>query len=233
LAISGEPTICGFEALVRWRHPEHGMMPPFEFIQLAEETGAIVAIGNWVLLQACKDVKALNPDITVAINCSAVQFARSDVSAAVERALIDTGLEPQRLEIEITETMLMKNDQRTLTQLEAIRRLGVRISLDDFGTGYSSLSYLHTYPVDCIKVDRSFVKTIGTERDAGPIIRAIVAMACELSLTTVAEGVETAEQLAFLQRYGCTAVQGYLFSPPRPAVEAFSKLGQEAWSKAA
>ncbi len=233
MAISGDPIICGFEALVRWRHPKNGMMPPLEFIQLAEETGAIVNIGIWVLLQACTDIKALDPEITVAVNCSAVQFARSDVSAAVKQVLIDTGLEPQRLEIEITETMLMQNDHRTLTQLEAIRRLGVRISLDDFGTGYSSLSYLHTYPVDCIKIDRSFVKTIGTERDAGPIIRAIVAMACELSLTTVAEGVETAEQLAFLQLHGCTSVQGYLFSPPRPAAEAFSQLGCRAWPKAA
>ena len=227
------PHISGFEALVRWRHPVHGLMPPLEFIQLAEETGAIIRIGEWVLHQACHDIVASNPDWTVAVNCSAAQFARSDVHRVVAEALAATGLPPERLEIEITETMLMRNDQRTLSQLEQIRKLGVRISLDDFGTGFSSLSYLHTYPVDCIKVDRSFVKTIGTDRDAGPIIRAIVAMAAELRLTTVAEGVETQQQLAALQLYGCTAVQGYLFSPPKPAKDSLFAPPSPIQAKAA
>lgn len=219
LAIQQGLSISGFEALVRWRHPEHGMLPPGEFIQIAEESGIICEIGEWVLQQACKDMASRPVAWTVAVNCSAVQLARGNVQNAVAGALEASGLSPERLEIEITETMLMNNDQRTLAQLLAIRRLGVKISLDDFGTGYSSLSYLHTYPVDCIKLDRSFVKTIGTTNDAGPIIRTIIAMAAELNLTTVAEGVETSTQLEALRKYGCTQAQGYLFSPPKPAKE--------------
>ena len=217
---SGE--ICGFEALVRWRHPVLGLMPPLEFIQLAEDTGAIMGIGKWVLQTACRDFSTLPVDWTVAVNCSASQLLQSDLDKDVMEILITSGLAAHRLEIEITETMLMRNERRTLDKLEALRRLGVRISLDDFGTGYSSLSYLHTYPVDCIKIDRSFVKTIGSQKDATPIIRTIVAMAHELNLTTVAEGVETEEQLTVLESTGCTAAQGYLFSPPRPLSEALA-----------
>jgi diguanylate cyclase (GGDEF)-like protein len=211
--------VCGYEALVRWRHPQHGMMPPLEFISLAEDTGLIVRIGEWVLLQACMDL-ALQPDhLTIAVNCSPVQFSRGDVMGAVKAALAASGLAAERLELEITESVLMRNDGIILAQLLELRALGVKISLDDFGTGYSSLSYLQTYPVDCIKIDRSFVKTLGQESSAGPIVRAIVALAAELNMSTVAEGVETQEQLDELTRSGCTAVQGYLFSKPRAAAD--------------
>jgi diguanylate cyclase (GGDEF)-like protein len=219
ITIKPEREVCGYEALIRWQHPKQGMMPPVEFISLAEETGLIVQIGEWVLLQACMDL-ALQPEhLTIAVNCSPVQFSRGDVIGAVKAALSASGLKPNRLEIEITETVLMHNDGKILSQLLELRALGVRISLDDFGTGYSSLSYLQTYPVDCIKIDRSFVKTLGNELSAGPIIRAIVALAGELNMSTVAEGVETQQQLDELTRSGCTAVQGYLFSRPLAAAD--------------
>lgn len=219
VTLNAEHDVCGYEALIRWRHPKHGMMPPLEFISLAEETGLIVQIGEWVLMQACMDL-ALQPEhLTIAVNCSPVQFSRGDVVGAVKVALAASGLQASRLEIEITESVLMHNDGQILSQLLELRALGVRISLDDFGTGYSSLSYLQTYPVNCIKIDRSFVKTLGNEQSAGPIIRAIVALAGELNMSTVAEGVETQQQLEELTRSGCTAVQGYLFSRPLAAAD--------------
>jgi diguanylate cyclase (GGDEF)-like protein len=211
--------VCGYEALVRWNHPVHGMLPPLEFIALAEDTGQIVQIGEWVLLQACMDLAAQPEHLTIAVNCSPVQLGRGDVIGAVRAALLASGLAASRLEIEITESVLMKNDKVILAKLLELRALGVRISLDDFGTGYSSLSYLQSYPVDCIKIDRSFVKTLGQEQSAGPIVRAIVALAGALHMSTVAEGVETQQQLDELTLSGCTAVQGYLFSRPRAAAD--------------
>jgi diguanylate cyclase (GGDEF)-like protein len=217
--LDADRSICGYEALVRWRHPVSGLIPPSEFISVAEETGLIVPIGDWILERACTEMLSHPGAATVAVNCSPVQFSRGNVADAAKRALAKSGLPAHRLEIEITESTLMRSEATILTQLHELRALGIRISLDDFGTGYSSLSYLHTYPVDCIKIDRSFVKTLGEEVSAGPIIRAIIAMANELQISTVAEGVETTGQLEELILSGCTAVQGYLFSPPRPAAE--------------
>ena len=219
VTLDAEQAVCGYEALVRWRHPIKGMIPPIEFISIAEETGLIVPIGDWILQRACAEMMTHPGTATVAVNCSPIQFSRGNVAAAAKRALAKSGLPAHRLEIEITETTLMRIETSILAQLHELRALGVRVSLDDFGTGYSSLSYLHTYPVDCIKIDRSFVKTLGEEGSAGPIIRAIVAMANELQISTVAEGVETTVQLDELVKSGCTAAQGYLFSPPRPAAE--------------
>lgn len=223
-AITGRPILTGFEALVRWRHPERGLVPPLEFIGLAEETRLIVPIGNLVLERACRDLVGLPERLTVAVNVSAVQFSGAGIVDMVRTVLETTGLAPSRLELEITETMLVRQRDKVAAQLAALRALGVRVALHDFGTGYSSLTYLQDYPVDSIKIDRSFVSRIGGAPDSRPIIRAIVTLASELRLETVAEGVETADQLEALQAIQCTSVQGYLFSPPRPAVEAFAGL---------
>lgn len=221
-AIAGKPVLTGFEALVRWRHPDRGLVPPLEFIGLAEETRLIVPIGNLVLERACREIASLPDHLTIAVNVSAVQFSGAGIVDIVRTVLETTGLAASRLELEITETMLLRQRDKVATQLSTLRALGVRVALDDFGTGYSSLTYLQDYPVDIIKIDRSFVWRIGGEPDSRPIIRAIVSLASELALETVAEGVETAEQLEALQAIRCTSVQGYLFSPPRPAVEAFA-----------
>jgi diguanylate cyclase (GGDEF)-like protein len=215
VSVGPEPRVIGYEALVRWNHPERGMLPPAEFIVVAEETGLIVPIGEWILRRTCQEFASQPDDLTVAVNCSVFQFSSGSLVSAVKEALCQSGLRAQRLEIEITESMLMRDEKSILSQLHDLRALGVTIALDDFGTGYSSLSYLHTYPIDCIKIDRSFVKTLGLDRSAGPIIRAIVTMARELGMTTVGEGVETQAQLDELTASGCDCVQGYLFSPPR------------------
>jgi diguanylate cyclase (GGDEF)-like protein len=217
--------ISGYEALVRWQHPVRGMISPIDFIGLAEETGLIVSIGEWVLKQACLELAAQPGHVTVAVNCSPVQFTRSNVVAAVKDALTISGLPACRLEIEITETALMGHDSTVLLQLQELRNLGVRIALDDFGTGYSSLSYLHTYPIDCIKIDRSFVKTLGENGSAGPIVRAIVTLAKQLEKTTVAEGVETQLQLDELLAAGCNQVQGFLFGHPQAATDIWPVVG--------
>jgi diguanylate cyclase (GGDEF)-like protein len=209
----------GYEALVRWRHPVHGLMAPTEFIFLAEDTGLIVPIGALILSQVCHEF-AGNPTLgSAAVNFSALQFSRSDVVETVTLALARSGLSPHRLEIEITESSLMNDDQRILSQLEKLRGIGIKISLDDFGTGYSSLSYLDKYPVDCIKIDRSFVAKLGVEPRAAGICRAIISLANDLQMGVVAEGVETNAQANILRSLGCKVAQGYLFGKPRPAAE--------------
>ena len=231
MAANSTHAIIGYEALIRWRHSEFGLMPPVEFIGIAEDTGLIVDIGAWILEQACRDL-APGPDhLTVAVNCSAVQFSRGNLIEAVATALARSGIAAHRLEIEITESMLMRDEKNITMQLSALRELGVKLSLDDFGTGYSSLSYLQSYPVDCIKIDRSFVSTLGQKRNAGPIIQAIVTLATQLGMSTVAEGVETQEQADTLAELGCTALQGYLFGRPGPAAEIIpppSRLAETA-----
>jgi predicted signal transduction protein with EAL and GGDEF domain len=207
----------GYEALVRWRHPERGLVPPNDFIPLAEETGLIVQLGEWVLMRACRDLVAKSPNHTVAVNVSAVQFKRGVVTEVVQRALVLSGLEPSRLEIEITESMLMNDDALVQEQLDALRALGVHIALDDFGTGYSSLSYLERYPIDSVKIDRSFVAKLGTAPRAAAIIKAIIALVGELGMVPVAEGVEHKEQADLLETLGCELAQGYLFGKPQPA----------------
>ena len=208
--------LTGFEALVRWNHPARGLVPPAGFIPLAEETGLIRSLGAWVLGQACTDAEGWPKHIKVAVNLSPVQFLKGNLVREVEQALATSGLMAPRLELEITESVLLQDSDATLGILHRLRGLGVRISMDDFGTGYSSLSYLRRFPFDKIKIDQSFVRTLATERGSVEIIRAVVGLGRALSMQVLAEGVETVEQLRALQAEGCNEVQGYLFSRPRP-----------------
>ena len=217
-------TVSGFEALLRWRHPVRGLVSPVEFIPLAEEIGLIVPLGDWVLRDACQQASTWPDAIRIAVNLSPVQF-RGDLVASLREALASSGLEPSRLELEITESVLLQNSEATLKTLHALRDMGVRIGLDDFGTGYSSLSYLRSFPFDKIKIDKSFVRDLGRERDSLAIIRAAIYLARELGMGVTAEGVETMEQLTQLQAEGCTEVQGFLFSAPVPATELHGLFG--------
>jgi diguanylate cyclase (GGDEF)-like protein/PAS domain S-box-containing protein len=202
------------EALIRWNHPVRGLISPTEFIPLAEETGLVVPIGEWVLRQACADAAQWPRDVRVAVNLSAVQFKLPALSEIVIGALASAGLEPRRLELEITESVLMQNSAAVSTTLRELHALGVRFAMDDFGTGYSSLSYLRSFPLDKIKIDRSFVSDLTDAESSSSIVRAIVGIASSLRMTTAAEGVETAEQLAALRAAGCNEIQGFLFSRP-------------------
>jgi EAL domain-containing protein (putative c-di-GMP-specific phosphodiesterase class I) len=219
--------IIGMEALVRWRHPTRGMIAPVDFIPLAEETGLINPLGDWVLRTACAQlqqfVRAGLPPLRVAVNLSVRQLLQKDFAASVEAVLADTGLAPDLLELEITESTLMENAQDTLAALHRLHSLGVRLSIDDFGTGYSSLSYLKRFPVDIIKIDRSFVRDVPQDADDAAIVSAIIALAHSLRLEVVAEGVETEAQLNFLRGRQCDLMQGYHLSPAIPA-EQFAAL---------
>jgi diguanylate cyclase (GGDEF)-like protein len=206
--------IAGFEALLRWRHPTKGLVPPDRFIPLAEETGMIVPIGEWVLRQACSAATAWPDDLRVAVNLSAVQFKSQNLVSAVVGSLSDSGLHPNRLELEITETVMLQDTDITLATLHQLRAKGVQIAMDDFGTGYSSLSYLTRFPFDRIKIDQSFVRELGTRTDCITIVRAVTTLGHDLGIAITAEGVETEQQLDALERAGCTEVQGYLFSAP-------------------
>jgi EAL domain-containing protein (putative c-di-GMP-specific phosphodiesterase class I) len=195
------------------------MVAPLDFIPLAEETGLIVPIGEWVLREACKEAAAWPDDVSVAINLSPVQFKSKNLLPTVISALAASGLSPSRLQLEITESLLLQENDDTLAMLHQLRSLGIRISMDDFGTGYSSLGYLQKFPFDKIKIDRSFVRNMTEREDSLAIVRAVAAMGTSLGMMTTAEGVETAEQFERLKAEGCTEVQGYLFSPPQPAAE--------------
>lgn len=218
--------ISGLEALLRWRHPERGMIPPADFIPLAEEIGLIIPLGEWVLRRACAEAATWSSAVTVAVNLSPIQFRSKNLVASVVSALAASHLPPNRLEVEITETALMQDNEATLDVLHQFRELGVRISMDDFGTGYSSLSYLRRFPFDKIKIDQSFVRDLATRGDSLSIIRAVTGLGSSLGMVTTAEGVETSEQLNMLRAEGCTEVQGFVFSPPRPARE-IEKILQE------
>ena len=221
--------VTGCEALLRWRHPARGMVSPAEFIPVAEETGLIGEIGEWVLKQACTEAASWPGQIRVAVNVSPVQFRSKALALKVAAALNESGLSPGRLELEITETVLIRDDEEALTILQQLRHLGVRIALDDFGTGYSSLSYLHRFPFDKIKIDRSFISDIGEPDDSSPIVQAVVQMATARHMATTAEGVETAAQREILRQLGCSQMQGYLFSPAVPAARLKQLLAtQEA-----
>jgi diguanylate cyclase (GGDEF)-like protein len=213
--------VRGVEALARWHHPERGLIPPMEFIPIAEESGLIVPIGEWVLRTACTQLMAWIdaglPAVPVSVNLSARQFARGDLVATVRRAMFDSGIDPSLLELEVTESLLMDDTVRAAQALEALRGDGVLISLDDFGTGYSSLAYLKNFPIDTIKVDQSFIRDVAHDAGSGAIATAIIGLAHSLGLDVVAEGVETAEQLAFLVEHECDTVQGFYFSRPVPA----------------
>ncbi|HYF54166.1 MAG TPA: EAL domain-containing protein [Salinarimonas sp.] len=211
---SGE--VIAFEALLRWRHPERGMVPPLDFIGLAEEIGLIGPIGEWVLRTACADAASWPAPVRVAVNISPAQFRGRTLVAAVHAALAASGLPASRLELEITEAVLLENTESTLATLRGLKELGARIAMDDFGTGYSSLSYLRTFPFDKIKIDRSFVRNLPEETDSLAIVRAITGLGRSLGMVTTAEGVETVDQLDSLRAGGCGEVQGYLFSKPVP-----------------
>jgi predicted signal transduction protein with EAL and GGDEF domain len=211
--------ITGFEALLRWTHPEKGMISPADFIPVAEDIGLIVTLGEWVLRRACTEAAKWPDDIKVAVNLSPVQFRSRNLVQVVVAALAYSGLSPHRLELEITESVFLAETETNLATLHQLRALGVRISMDDFGTGYSSLSYLRSFPFDKIKIDRSFVKDLVERPDCVAIVRAISGLGRSMNITTTAEGVETVDQLDWLRAEGCNEVQGFLFSPAKPASE--------------
>ena len=223
--------IIGFEALMRWQHPELGFISPVEFIPIAEESGVIVEMGAWALNQACHQAKtwldAGHGPLRMAVNLSARQFADDELMATVIDALEESGLPPASLELEITESIAMQGLERTVMMLTAFKKLGIALAMDDFGTGYSSLSYLKRFPLDALKVDQSFVRNITTDPGDAAITRAVVAMAHSFGMIVIAEGVETTEHLEFLAGLGCENAQGYLFSKPLPATDAGALLAQK------
>jgi diguanylate cyclase (GGDEF)-like protein len=216
--------VSEFEALLRWHHPARGLISPADFIPLAEETGRIVEIGEWVLRTACFEAENWPADIKVAVNLSAIQFTAGNPVDAVKAALAASGLRPDRLEVEITETTLLRDTVGTLAALHHLRSMGIAVALDDFGTGYSSLGYLRSFPFDKIKIDQSFVRDLAHNAKAMSIVRAVTGLGRSLNMTTTAEGVETLEQLERLWDEGCTEVQGYFFSHPKPASEVPSLI---------
>jgi EAL domain-containing protein (putative c-di-GMP-specific phosphodiesterase class I) len=223
-------TIIAVEALLRWTSSSVGTVSPGNFIPVAEETGLIAPIGEWVMRTACTQLKAWHADglrsISVAVNVSVRQIELHDVPGMVESVLRETGIEPKHLELELTESALMKKSDKLVGALYELNRMGVRLSLDDFGTGYSSLSYLRRFPIDSIKIDRSFIDEVMTSSDDAAISKAIIAMAHSLGIKTVAEGVETERQVEFLKAQRCHAAQGYFYSPALPAKEITALLLQ-------
>jgi diguanylate cyclase (GGDEF)-like protein/PAS domain S-box-containing protein len=222
--IDGE--IVGFEALARWQHPARGTVPPGTFIPLAEESGLIVPISEWILRAACHEAAAWPHPLQIAVNLSPVQFRHGDVAGLVHAVLLETGLAPDRLELEVTEGVLIDDFSRAVSILRRLKSLGVRIAMDDFGTGYSSLSYLQAFPFDKIKIDQGFISNVERNRQSAAIARAVIALARALSLPVLAEGVETREQLGFLEREGCDQVQGYLIGRPAPIAEYAARVGR-------
>ena len=214
----------GFEALMRWQHPERGLVSPAEFIPLAEKMGLILGMGAWALVQACTDAAGWPEHLKVAVNLSPMQFLGGRLVEEVEQALATSGLAASRLELEITESVLLQDNDANLGVLHRLRVLGVRISMDDFGTGYSSLSYLRRFPFDKIKIDQSFVRNLEQERGSIEIVRAVVGLGKALGMDVLAEGVETLEQLAILQTEGCNELQGYLFGRPQPVQDVMGVL---------
>jgi EAL domain-containing protein (putative c-di-GMP-specific phosphodiesterase class I) len=235
LEVFYQPKLClrtgrllGMEALLRWNHPEKGMIRPDQFISVAEETGLIIPIGKWVARQSCRMSKQLTAagygKLHVAINVSPKQFSDPDLVSSLANILREEQLDPSLLELELTEGLLLEATEDTRLQLESLKTLGLTLAMDDFGTGYSSFSYLKKFPIDVIKIDRSFIRDIPDDQDDMEITSAVIAMAHNLKLTVVAEGIETAEQLAFLRRHRCDVGQGYLFDKPIPGEDLISKL---------
>jgi EAL domain-containing protein (putative c-di-GMP-specific phosphodiesterase class I) len=218
VALSDE-RLVGVEALVRWQHPDLGIVSPARFIPVAEETGLIIEIGRWVLVEACREVVNWPEEIKLAVNVSPVQFVMSDVVRDVREALEVSGLPPHRLDIEITEGMFVSKSQAVIDTLQKLRDMGLGIALDDFGTGYSSLSYLGRLPLDKIKIDQSFVKSLPGDAEAGAIIRAVMTLSETLDKIVVAEGIESADQAWMLRMMGCQIGQGYYFGRPRTGAE--------------
>ena len=218
--------VIAFEALIRWRHPDRGMVSPGEFIPVAEETGLIIPLGEWILRQVCADALSWPRNIRVAINLSPVQFRSPNLVQTVFSALAATHLAPGRLELEITEMALLQDNEAVLEKLHQLKGYGVQISMDDFGTGYSSLSYLRSFPFDKIKIDQSFVRGLGKREDSLAIVRAAIGLGRNLGMTTIAEGVETDVQLRVLRAERCDEVQGFLFSPAVGLKETHQLLGK-------
>ncbi len=219
--------VVGVEAVIRWKHPKRGLVPPSKFIPIAEETGLIEAIGEWVLHTACAQNKAWldagYPALRMAVNLSARQLRQHGFVDLVSRVLEETGLSARQLELELTESTIMQNEETAVTTLGELSGMGVRIAIDDFGTGYSSLNHLKRFPIGALKIDQSFIRDITTDPDDAEIVRAIIAMTHSLRMKAIAEGVETAEQLAFLREHACDQIQGYYFSHPVPA-DSFGQL---------
>jgi EAL domain-containing protein (putative c-di-GMP-specific phosphodiesterase class I) len=217
----GSGQVTEVEALVRWQHPTRGVISPGLFIPLAEDSGAIVEIGEWVLREACREAASWERPLQIAINLSAVQFRHGDLPGLVHSVLLETGLAPHRLNLEITESVLIDDFSRGVTILRRLKTLGVRIAMDDFGTGYSSLSYLQAFPFDKIKIDQAFILNLGQNPQSAAIVRAIIGLGRSLALPVTAEGVETSEQLAFLKKEACDEIQGFLIGRPLP-IEAYA-----------
>ncbi len=207
--------ICGAEALMRWHHPKRGMISPAEFIPLAEETDAISGMGEWALRTACRDAAAGHIPGTVAVNLSPLQFACDDLAEKIHAILLQTGLSPRRLEVEVTESTVMSDQTRGLHALRKLKAMGISVAMDDFGTGYSSLATLHAFPFDKIKLDQSFVKRLPEDAAAAAIVRTVLALGTSLNIPVLAEGIETEAQWQFLAREGCAKGQGYLFARPQ------------------
>ena len=223
--------IIGFEALVRWQHPTRGMVAPGVFVPVAEESGFIIPLGEWILREACREAAGWQNALRIAINLSPIQFRHGDLSGLVHSVLLETGLAPDRLELEITENVLIGDFSRAVSILRRLKALGVRIAMDDFGTGYSSLSYLQSFPFDKIKIDKAFISNLDGNSQSQAIVRAVIGLGRGLDLPVTAEGVETKEQLAFLAREACDEVQGYLFGRPLPIAEYASLVGRESARK--
>jgi EAL domain-containing protein (putative c-di-GMP-specific phosphodiesterase class I) len=228
-----QPTVClftgqvtGFEALMRWEHPQRGLTLPEEFIPLAEETGLIVPMGLWILRESCEQMQKWftqhpsHRDLTISVNLSAVQVRETDLVEQVKQVLNETGLDPKSLTFEMTESVLMAHPQEATSRLRELKAIGVRLHIDDFGTGYSSLSYLHHLPIDTLKIDRSFVSRIGMPEEKGEIVGTIAALAHNLGMEVIAEGVETAAQLSQVKALKCESAQGFYFSKPLASNDA-------------
>jgi EAL domain-containing protein (putative c-di-GMP-specific phosphodiesterase class I)/Fe2+ transport system protein FeoA len=225
-SIGGE--IIGFEALIRWQHPTRGLIPPNVFIPLAEENGLIMPIGEWVLREACREAASWQNPLLISVNLSPIQFRHGDLSTVVHSILLETGLSAARLELEITEGVLISDFPRAVSILRRLKALGVRIAMDDFGTGYSSLSYLQAFPFDKLKIDRAFISNLDRNAQSATIVRAVIGLARGLDVPVVAEGVETKEQLAFLANELCDKVQGYLIGRPQPMRDYAETAGRPA-----
>jgi EAL domain-containing protein (putative c-di-GMP-specific phosphodiesterase class I) len=219
--------VIGFEALVRWQNPQRGMVSPGTFIPVAEESGLITQIGEWVLREACREAASWSHPLQIAVNLSPIQFRHGDLAGLVHSVLLETGLAPTRLELEITEGVLVEDFARGLSILRRLKTLGVRIAMDDFGTGYSSMSYLQSFPFDKIKIDQSFISNVKSNPQSAAIVRAVIGLAHGLNLPVLAEGVETKQQLDFLAAESCDEVQGYLLGRPHPIAEYSDLIGHD------
>jgi EAL domain-containing protein (putative c-di-GMP-specific phosphodiesterase class I) len=223
--------ISGLEALLRWQHPDLGLVPPDKFIGIAENSGLIMSIGEWVLRTTCQQARKWQDEglsaIPIAVNVSAVQFRHEGFCELIRRVLRETGLAPQYLELELTESLLLANADVTLSVLQELKTMGLKLAIDDFGTGYSSFSYLKRFPVSKLKIDRSFVRDVAVNPDDAAITTAIISMAKSLSLKVIAEGVEDEAQISFLRAHHCDEIQGYYFSKPLAVDEVADKLGTD------